>query len=63
MQAIFPELTHVRRISECEFVEYRADGSYITQPQKSASCAECHTKAGAEKDDVYKGRLADEEKK
>ena len=52
-----------KRSGEWEFVEYRADGSHITPPQKSASCAECHIKAGAEKDFVYKGRFADGEKK
>jgi Cytochrome P460 len=52
-----------KRSGEWEFVEYRADGSYITPPQKSASCAECHIKAGAEKDFVYKARFADEERK
>lgn len=52
-----------KRSGEWEFVEYRADGSYITPPQKSASCAECHIKAGAEKDFVYKGRFADPENK
>jgi hypothetical protein len=46
-----------KRSGEWEFVEYRADGSYITPPQKSATCAECHIKAGAEKDFVYKGRF------
>jgi hypothetical protein len=38
-------------------VEYQADGSYITPPQKSATCAECHVKAGAKKDFVYQARL------
>jgi hypothetical protein len=52
-----------KRSGEWEFVEYRADGGYITSPQKSASCAECHIKAGAEKDFVYKARFADAEKK
>ena len=52
-----------KRSGEWEFVEYRADGSYITPPQKSAACAECHIKAGAEKDFVYKARFADAEKK
>ena len=52
-----------KRSGEWEFVEYRADGSHITPPQKSAACAECHIKAGAEKDFVYKGRLAEAEKK
>ncbi len=52
-----------RRSGEWEFVEYRADGSYITPPQKSATCAECHIKAGMEKDFVYKARFNDGEKK
>jgi hypothetical protein len=52
-----------KRSGEWEFVEYRADGSYITPPQKSASCAECHIKAGAENDFVYKARFAGAEKK
>ena len=46
-----------KRSGEWEFVEYRVDGSYITPPQKSATCAECHIKAGAEKDFVYKARF------
>ncbi len=47
-----------KRSGEWEFVEYRSDGSYLTPPQKSASCAECHIKAGPALDYVYKGRLA-----
>ena len=46
-----------KRSGEWEFVEYRADGSFITPPQKSASCAECHIKAGSERDFVYNGRF------
>jgi hypothetical protein len=46
------------RSGEWEYVEYRPDGSYITPPRKSASCSECHIKAGAKKDYVYKARLA-----
>ena len=52
-----------KRSGEWEFVEYRADGSYITPPQKSAACAECHIKAGAEKDFVYNGRFTVPDKK
>jgi len=52
-----------KRSGEWEFVEYRADGTYLTPPEKSASCAECHIKAGAEKDFVYNGRFADPGKK
>ena len=47
------------RTGEWEYVEYRGDESYITPPQKSANCAACHVKAGAEKDFVFKGRLAE----
>lgn len=48
-----------KRSGEWEFVEYRADGTYITPPQKSASCAECHIKAGLSKDYVYNGRFSE----
>ncbi len=47
------------RSGEWEYVEYRADGSYLTTAAKSASCAACHVKAGKEKDFVYHARLAD----
>jgi hypothetical protein len=45
------------RTGEWEYVEYRADGTYITPPSKSFVCAECHVKAGGERDFVYRGRL------
>jgi hypothetical protein len=45
------------RTGEWEYVEYRPDGSYITPPQRSHACAECHLKAGRERDFVYRGRL------
>ena len=45
------------RTGEWEYVEYRPDGSYITPPQKSFACAECHVKAGRERDFVYRGRF------
>jgi hypothetical protein len=45
------------RTAEWEYVEYRADGSHLTPPQRSAACAECHVKAGAKQDFVYRGRL------
>ena len=51
------------RAAEWEFVEYRADGSHLTPPQKSATCAECHVKAGAKRDFVYRGRLPAEPSK
>jgi hypothetical protein len=45
------------RTGEWEYVEFREDGSYITPPNKSAACAECHVKAGRERDYVYRGRF------
>lgn len=48
-----------KRSGEWEYAEYRADGTHLTPPQKSASCAECHIKAGKEKDFVYNGRFAE----
>jgi len=49
-----------QRAGEWEFVEYKPDGSFITPPQKSASCAACHQKnAGPERDYVCKARFAD----
>lgn len=45
------------RAGPWEFVEYRADGSYLTPPAKSAACAECHVKAGRDRDYVYRGPL------
>ena len=49
-----------QRAGEWEFVEYRPDGTFITPPQKSASCSACHQKsAGAERDFVFKARFAD----
>jgi hypothetical protein len=53
----FGEAYGKNRTGEWEYVEYRADGSYITPPQKSSSCAECHVKAGRERDFVYRGRF------
>jgi hypothetical protein len=47
------------RSGEWEFVEYKADGTFLTPPQKSAACAECHIKAGSTRDFVYHGRFSD----
>lgn len=55
----FGENYGAKRSGEWEFVEYKPDGTFITPPAKSASCAECHIKAGPEKDFVYRGRLAE----
>jgi hypothetical protein len=54
----FGEAYGKNRAGEWEYVEYKPDGTYITSPQKSSACAECHVKAGVKRDFVYKGRLA-----
>ena len=53
----FGEAYGKNRTGEWEYVEYRADGSYITPPKRSFACAECHVKAGRERDFVYRGKL------
>ncbi len=53
----FGEAYGKNRTGEWEYVEYRADGTYITPPKRSFACAECHTKAGPRRDFVYRGRL------
>jgi len=50
------------RTGEWEYVEYRPDGTFITPPAQSATCAACHVKAGAARDWVYRGRFDDESK-
>ena len=54
----FGEAYGPNRSGEWEFAEYKPDGSYITPPAKSAACAECHIKAGPQRDFVYKAALA-----
>lgn len=53
----FGEAYGDNRTGEWEYVEYRADGTYLTPPNKSHACAECHVKAGRDRDFVYRGRL------
>jgi hypothetical protein len=53
----FGEAYGTNRTGEWEYVEYRPDGSYLTPPQKSFACAECHVKAGKQRDFVYRGRF------
>lgn len=53
----FGEAYGKNRTAEWEYVEYHADGTTITPAPKSATCAECHVKAGAAKDFVYEARL------
>ncbi len=55
----FGEAYGKNRTGEWEYVEYRADGSHLTPPKKSFACAECHVKAGKERDFVYRGQLPD----
>lgn len=58
----FGEAYEHNRAGNWEFTEYKADGSYITPPEKSAACAECHIKAGKEHDFVFRGRLPEAKK-
>ena len=53
----FGEAYGKNRTGEWEYVEYRANGTHLTPPKKSFPCAECHLKAGKERDFVYRGRL------
>jgi hypothetical protein len=52
----FGEAYGASRSGEWEYAGYRMDGSYTTPPEKSAACAACHLKAGAERDFVYGGK-------
>lgn len=58
----FGEAYAHNRAGQWEFAEYKADGSYLTPPEKSAACAECHIKAGKERDFVYRGPLPEAKK-
>ena len=49
------------RTGEWEYVEYRPDGSTLTAPKDSFTCAACHLQAGATRDWVYRGRFEAEE--
>jgi len=56
----FGEAYGKNRTGEWEYVEYRADKDYITAPQRSSVCAECHVKAGPDRDFVYRGRFGEQ---
>jgi hypothetical protein len=45
------------RTGDWEYVEYHPYGTYLTPPRKSFACAECHVKAGRDRDFVYRARL------
>ena len=49
----FGEAYGSNRSGEWEFAGYFLDGTYSTAPARSASCAQCHQKAGAVKDFVF----------
>jgi hypothetical protein len=55
----FGEAYGEKRSGEWEYTEYKADGSYITPPEKSTACAACHIKAGEKRDYVYHGRFGE----
>ena len=59
----FGEAYGNNRTGDWEYVEYRNDGSYITTARKSFACAECHVKAGRDRDFVYRGRLPEKPSK
>jgi Cytochrome P460/Glycosyl hydrolases family 18 len=59
----FGEAYGKNRTGDWEYVEYRSDRSYITTPRKSFACAECHVKAGNDRDFVYRGRLPEKQSK
>jgi plastocyanin len=46
----FGEAYQHNRNGEWEYVAYRPDGTYLTPPPQSASCARCHLQAGPTKD-------------
>jgi hypothetical protein len=52
----FGESYGEERAGEWEFATYRPDGSTLIAPDKAAHCASCHSKAGADKDFVYRTR-------
>lgn len=54
----FGEAYREKRSGEWEFAEYKPDASFITPPQRSSTCAECHIKAGKDRDFVYQARFA-----
>jgi ketosteroid isomerase-like protein len=49
----FGEAYGSNRSGQWEFAGYHLDGTYSTAPAKSASCAQCHQKAGVTKDFVF----------
>jgi plastocyanin len=50
----FGEAYGPNRNGEWEYVAYRPDGTYQTEPKDSASCAICHLQAGGAKDFTFR---------
>ena len=53
----FGEAYRSERTGEWEFASYRPDGTYLTAPERSSTCATCHLKAGTARDFVFRGRF------
>ena len=45
------------RTGEWEYASFRPDGSVLTPPQATSSCASCHVNAGPARDWVYRANL------
>ncbi len=45
------------RTGEWEYASYRPDGTVLTPPDRTSTCAACHIKAGTARDFVYRGRF------
>jgi len=48
------------RTGEWEYVAYRGDGTFLTQPRDSWTCANCHLMATGGRDWVFRRNLIDE---
>ncbi|HWA25727.1 MAG TPA: cytochrome P460 family protein [Lacunisphaera sp.] len=46
-----------KRAGEWEFASYLPDGTRVESAGKPVSCAQCHRKAGVERDYVFQGRF------
>lgn len=53
----FGEAYRADRTGEWEYASYGPDGTYLTAPDRSSTCATCHLKAGAPRDFVFRGRF------
>jgi len=46
-----------QRTGEWEYVAFRPEGTYLTEPKDTVRCATCHTDAGPSRDWVYRANL------